>query len=133
MVPLAVTDEEAVFVMDTSAIAGIAGVILVTTTLLVLLVGSGSVTPGGVATVAVLLSVPDAGAVPTIVIVTEPPLGMPGTAPDTVLDWTRGSPQTAPPAGLLHDAVTPVKPAGNTSEYVVPLAGPGPLLLTIKV
>jgi hypothetical protein len=130
---LAVTDEEAVFVIDTSAIAGTAGVILVTTTLLVLLVGSGSVTPEGGETDAVLLNVPDAGAVPTIVIVTEPPLGIPGRAPDTVLDWTIGSLHTAPPAELLHDAVTAVRPAGNTSEYVVPLAGPGPLLLTIRV
>jgi hypothetical protein len=98
MVPFAVTDDDAVLVIDTSAIAGTADVMAVTTTLLVLFVGSGSSTPVGVTTVALLFNVPDAGAVPTIVIVTEPPLGMTGNDPDTVPDCRKGLLHNAPPA-----------------------------------
>lgn len=113
--PFAATAEDAVLVIDTSAILETACVMRVTTTPLVLLVVSGSFTPGGGDTVAILLSVPDAGAVPMIVTVTEPPLGIVGTDPETLPGCTTGSPHTAPPTGFPHVAVTAVRPAGSAS------------------
>jgi hypothetical protein len=117
----------AVFTIDTSAV-GVMGV----ATVLLLLLGSGSLTPGGKPIVAVFVMVPVAPGetVPLIVIMTLPPDGKVGTPPLTLLPTTLifvG--QTAPAEALPQLAETPVIALGTISLNVVPFAADGPALL----
>ena len=117
----------AVLTMDTSAV-GVTGVPMV----LELLLGSGSVTPGGNPIDAVLVMVPVApgATVPLIVMTKLAPEGRVGTEPETVFPKTvivLG--QAAPPLVFPHDAETPKIALGTASENVVPPAALGPALL----
>jgi hypothetical protein len=82
----------------------------------VLLLSPGVGSGVGLVTVAVFVNdcAPN-GAVPLIVIVTEPPVGKVGTLPDTLLPATVGAAQVAPPLGEPQLAVTPVIAAGTAS------------------
>jgi hypothetical protein len=117
----------AVFTIDTSAV-GVTGVV----TVLVLLLESGSLMPGGRPMVAVLVMVPVAlgETVPLIVMTTLPPEGKFGTLPLTLLPTTPmllG--QMAPTVAEPQLAETPVIALGTMSLKVVPLAVEGPALL----
>jgi hypothetical protein len=117
----------AVFTIDTSAV-GVTGVV----TVLLLLLGSGSLIPEGTPIVAVLVMLPVAPGetVPLIVIVMLAPEGKLGTLPLTVLPLILifvG--QTAPAVALVQLAETPVMVLGTISLKVVPLAAEGPALL----
>ena len=92
----------------------------------VLFAGSGSVTPGGAVTVAVLTSVPAAvvASVPRTVKVAVPPTAR----------FTVAARLPLPPAGQLLPAeatqvhVTPVSATGSTSFTLAPVTALGPLL-----
>ena len=121
----------AVFTIDTSAV-GVTGVEIE----LVLLLGSGSLTPLGRPIVAVLVIVPVApgATVPLIVITTLAPEGSVGISPVTLLpDTPTLDGQTAPLLALPQDAVIPVMAAGTASAKLVPLAALGPALPIRKV
>lgn len=101
-------------------------------TVLELLVGSGSLTPGGRPIVAVLVIVPVAPAetVPLMVMITLAPDGRVGTLPLTVLpEIVMLGGHTAPLATLPQLAETLVIAPGTISVNVVPLAADGPALL----
>ena len=115
------------FTIDTSAV-GVTGVV----TVLLLLLISGSLTPGGKPIVAVFVMVPVAPGetVPLIVIMTLPPEGKFGMLPLTLLPTTlMFVGQTAPVLALVQLAETPVIAFGTISLKVVPLAAEGPALL----
>jgi hypothetical protein len=101
--------------------------------LLVLLLESGSVMPGGGVAEAEFTSVPEAEAltVPVIVMVTELLAGKLGTEPLTVLpDTLTLAGHTAPPAAEPQLALSPVMAVGTVSVKVVPSAELGPPLRT---
>jgi len=84
----------------------------------------GSLTTGGAVAVAVLAEiVPEAGAVPETVYVTEPPAGSVGIVEGFVF-----GPQTAPAVGAPQVNVTPTSSAGTVSAKTVPFAASGPAL-----
>ena len=94
---------------------------------LVLFAGVGSLTVAGAVAVAVLAEiVPEAGAVPETVYVTEPPAGSVG-----IVEGFAFSPQTAPEIGAPQVNVTPEISAGTVSAKTVPSAASGPALLMI--
>ena len=104
------------------------------TTLLALFAGSGSVMPAAFATVAVFDSTPLAGAVPVIVMTSEPPDGSVGIVPLTTLPATlTDAGQTAPPLGLPQVAPTAVIAAGTLSANVAPFAALGPAFAIASV
>ena len=99
----------------------------------VLLAATGSNTPAGAAAVAVLVVAPRPEAVPEMVKVTEAPAGRVVMVLVTALPATFTVPQVAPPVAAPHTAPTPVTCAGTVSANVAPLAGSGPLLITLTV
>ena len=113
------------------------GVPMLVVTVLVLLVGVGSVTPGGGVMVTVFVTGPVAGAVPRIVMMTLPPDGKRGIEPLTLLAVTArvmAAQALVPvPDEPVHVAVTPVRPAGSVSLKVAPSAALRPLLIRVTV
>ena len=76
---------------------------------------SGSFTPIGAMAVALLDKVPVCGALPLTVKVTLAPAGKEVIVLVTLLPITFTVPQTAPPVGNTHDALTAVMAAGTVS------------------
>ena len=109
--------------------------VMVVVAVLVLLFGFESVTPAGAVTVAMLVIVPEAPAVPVKVSVMLPPLGNVGIASVPACKAATVGPagQTAPPEALLHVKVLAVNLATDGSLTVALLAAKGPLLVTTKV
>ena len=94
---------------------------------LALLAGVGSLTVAGAVAVAVLAEiVPEVGAVPETVYVTEPPAGSVGIVEGLVF-----GPQAAPLVGAPQVNVAPTSSAGTVSAKTVPFAASGPALLII--
>ena len=94
---------------------------------LLLFAGVGSLTVAGTVAVAVLAEiVPEAGAVPETVYVTEPPAGSVG-----IVEGFVSGPQTAPEIGLPQVNVTLESSTGSVSVKTVPSAASGPALLII--
>jgi hypothetical protein len=117
----------AVLTIDTSAV-GVTGVV----TVLLLFVGSGSVTPGGKSMVAVLEIDPVAFAAttPLMVITMLAPEGSVGTVPLIVLPtMLKLKGQTAPLSAEPQTTETPEIALGTISLKVVPFAAEGPVLL----
>jgi len=84
----------------------------------------GSLTTGGAVAVAVLAEiVPEAGAVPEMVYVTEPPAGSVGIVEGFVF-----GPQAAPLVGAPQVNVTLESSTGSVSVKTVPSAASGPAL-----
>jgi hypothetical protein len=104
-------------------------------TVLVLLPELGSVTPGGTATIAVLVIVAALPPVPVNVKVTLPPLGNVGIVkvPACKADKVELAGQAAPPVAEPQVTSLAVKLATAGSLMVAPLAAEGPLLVTTKV
>src|SRR3954464_4603483 len=111
-----------------------ANVVMLVFAVLVLLPGTGSVTPAGGATVATLVMVPLTAAVPLTVNVTLPPLGKVGITSPACSCATVGEPgHTAPALSAPQLAVVALKFATAASVTTAPLAAAGPLLLTTSV
>jgi hypothetical protein len=89
---------------------------------------TGSVTPPGAATVAVLVVAPTPLAVPATVIETVPPAGSVGIVLVTPFPATFIAPHAAPPEAPVQSAVTLVMAPGTLSEKVAPFAASGPAL-----
>jgi hypothetical protein len=129
-VPLAFTLAGPVFT-TTKSIVGLTGVV----TLLVLLVGVGSVTPLGGVTVATLVIEAPVPAVPVTVKVMLPPLGKVGMAnvPACRAVTVGLAGQVAPPVTLPHVTEAAVKLATLGSLTVALSAAFGPLFVTTIV
>jgi hypothetical protein len=120
----------AVLRIETSAV-GVIGV----ATVLVLLPGSGSLTPGGKPIVAVFEMVPVAFAAttPVMVISRLAPEASVGMDPEIVLpDTETAAGQLAPALALPQVALTPLMTEGTISLKVVKLALDGPALLILN-
>ena len=123
-VPATMVDTPSVLVIDTSPSP--LTVVVSVATLSALL---GSMTPGGAATAAVLVTVPSwfAAIVASIVNTADSP-----TARSTVARMSPAPLATehAEPGPAAHDHVTAVRPAGITSVTDAPTTADGPLLVT---
>src|SRR5450631_41891 len=93
----------------------------------------GSTTPAGVTALAVLVNVPDCGATPVTVKVTDPPEGSVVIVLVTELPVTLTAPHAAPPVALPQEAATPVTAAGTLSVNCEALAAWGPVFETTTV
>ena len=93
----------------------------------------GSVTPAGAITRAVLVKVPDCGAVPVTVKVTVAPEGSVVMVLVTLLPATLTGPHTAPPVAEPQEAATPVTTPGTLSLNCARLAACGPAFETTIV
>jgi hypothetical protein len=98
-----------------------------------LLVVSGSTSPTGKVTLAVLDNVPLAGAVPMTVKVIAPPAGNAGMVMFRLLPAATLAGQVAPPVAAPQVVVTAVNAAGTASVTTVPLAAAGPAFDTVMV
>jgi hypothetical protein len=100
----------------------------------VLLPGTGSTTPAGADTVAVLVNAPvvPAATTPDTVIVATAP-----EARSSVVATAFPEPETAPqlplPVEIAQVQVTPVTPAGIESARLAPVTPDGPLFVTATV
>src|SRR5262245_53364170 len=97
-------------------------------------VGSGSSTPGGGVTVAVLVSAPvAAGSIWAVKVkVTVAPTGRLTVAARAPLPPV-GPVTLPPPVWPANAQLPPVAPAGSGSDTVAPVTALGPLLLTTRV
>lgn len=102
---------------------------------LVLLLGTGSVTPEGATTLATLVMVEPVPAVPVKVKVRLPPLGNVGIAKVPACKAAKVGfvGQTAPPVAVPQVKIAAVKLATTGSLTVAPLAADGPLLVMTSV
>jgi hypothetical protein len=86
---------------------------------------------GGFAVALFVIDVPLSGAVALIVNVTVAPLASVVIVLVTDVAFAVTAPHVAVPVVTAQLPVTPVRPAGNVSVKVVPLAALGPLLCTV--